>query len=275
MDGNFIRLLQEKAKSKRSRIGIGIWNADAELIASLHSATEYADLLLVGEPGCDCSLDCTASKEPWKELVRLLAEGEIDGAVRGNLPAGRTMRAVAGQFGVRVRRLALLELSGWAFLLGPVGIDEGETMSDRLELLLGAARFLQDIGVTSRAAVLSGGRMEDRGRCERVDRSLAEGELIAVRAREAGLQASHKGILIERCMGDDIVIAPEGVSGNLIFRTLLLLCRAQSYGAPVLMEKIFVDSSRARGGFDGPVMLASALAKMKPKLRDFTSQDEK
>ena len=102
--------------------------------------------------------------------------------------------------------------------------------------------------------------MEDRGRCERVDRSLLEGELIASLAREVGLAAEHKGILIENCRGDDIVIAPEGVSGNLIFRTMLLLCGAQSYGAPVLMDRVFIDSSRARGGFDGPVMLAGSLA---------------
>ena len=102
------------------------------------------------------------------------------------------------------------------------------------------------------------------GRCERVDRSLLEGELIAARAREAGVQASHKGILIESCRGDDIVIAPEGVSGNLIFRTLLL-CRAQSFGAPVLMDRIFVDSSRARTGYNGPVMLASCMAGMREK----------
>src|SRR5512137_2217522 len=265
MDSIFVRSLRKKAMSKHARIGIGIWNADAELIASLQSATEYADLLLVGDPCCDCSLDYVASKEPWKELVRLLAEGEIDGAVRGNLPAGMTMRAVAEQFQIRVRRLALLELSGWAFLLGPVGIDEGETVSDRLELLLGGARLLQDLGVSPSSAVLSGGRMEDRGRCERVDRSLVDGELIAARAREAGLEAEHKGILIESCRGDDIIIAPEGVSGNLIFRTLLLLCGAQSYGAPVLMDRVFVDSSRARGGFDGPVMLASCRAAMRER----------
>ncbi|MCK9564745.1 MAG: methanogenesis marker protein Mmp4/MtxX [Methanothrix sp.] len=263
-----MRSLQEKARSRRARIGIGVWNADAELIASLQSATEYADLLLVGDPCCDCSLDYIVSKEPWKELVRLLADGEIDGAVRGNLPAGRTMRALAEQFDVRIRRLALLELSGWAFLLGPVGIDEGETQSDRLELLLGGAGFLQGMGVVPQAAVLSGGRMEDMGRCERVDRSLLEGELIAARAQEAGVAARHKGILIESCRGDDIVIAPEGVSGNLIFRTLLLLCGAKSFGAPVLMDRIFVDSSRARGGFDGPVMLASAMAGMREMDRD-------
>ena len=80
--------------------------------------------------------------------MRLLADGEIEGAVRGNLPAGRTMRALSEQFGIQVRRLALLELSGWSFLLGPVGIDEGESMADRLELLLGGARLLQDLQIS-------------------------------------------------------------------------------------------------------------------------------
>ena len=260
MDSAFVQSLKERARTRHARIGIGIWNADWELIESLQSATEFADLLLVGDPGCDCAIDYASTEEPWQELVSLLAKGEIDGAVRGNLPAGRTMRALAWQFGIRVKRLALLELSGWAFLLGPVGIDEGETVSDRLNLVLEGAAFLKQFGISPRAAVLSGGRMEDKGRCERVDRSLADGELIAAQAREAGLDGRHKGILIESCQGDDIVIAPEGVSGNLIFRTLLLLCGANSFGAPVLMDQVFVDSSRARRGFDGPVMLASAMA---------------
>ena len=160
MDSNFINSLKKTAESRRSRIGIGVWKADAELIASLQSATKYADLLVVGDPGCDCALDYVSCKEPWKELVRLLAKGEIDGAVRGNMPAGRTMRALAEQFQIRVRRLALLEVSGWAFLLGPVGIDEGETAEDRLELLLGGAGFLRGMGLEAKAAVLSGGRIE-------------------------------------------------------------------------------------------------------------------
>jgi hypothetical protein len=31
------------------------------------------------------------------------------------------------------------------------------------------------------------------------------------------------------------------------------------------MEKVFVDSSRARSGFDGPVMLASGMVGMREK----------
>jgi putative methanogen marker protein 4 len=263
MDSAFTHFLEEKARARHARIGIGIWNADAKLIASLQSATEFSDLLLVGEPCCDCALDYVSTDEPWRELVRLLDEGEIDGAVRGNLPAGRTMRAIAERFNVKVKRLALLELSGWSFLLGPVGIDEGETILDRLALVLEGAKFLQQLGVSPKVSVLSGGRNEDLGRCDRVDRSMAEGELIVSRARDAGVDAKHRGILIESCLGDDIVMAPDGVCGNLIFRTLALLCGARSMGAPVLMDKVFVDSSRARGNFDGPIMLASAMVAMR------------
>ncbi len=263
MDSSFARRLEDQAGKSRARIGIGLWKADADLLKSLQEAAEFAELVLVGD-ACESGLECIPSEQPWNDLVRLLAEGKIDGAVRGNLPAGRTMRALAKEFDIKVRRLALLELSGWAFLFGPVGIDEGETISDRLGLILEGAKYLRGMGVSSPSvSVLSGGRLEDLGRSERVDRSLAEAEFIAARAWEAGVEAKHRGILIESCRGDDIIIAPEGVSGNLVFRTLLLLCGANSLGAPVLMDRVFVDSSRARGNFNGPVMLASAMSGMR------------
>jgi len=263
MDQGFIRNLEGKARSRRARIGIGMWKADKDIVDSLSQAEPFADLVLVGSPPSDCGYDTVRCQEPWKELPRLLFEGRIDGAVRGNLPASRTMRAVAERFSVKVRRLALIELPEWSFFLGPVGIDEGESISDRLALANEGAKLLSRMGVSPRVSVLSGGRLEDLGRSLRVDRSLAEAEFIAARTREAGVEAVHQGILIENCRGDDIIIAPEGVSGNLVFRTLLLLCGAGSLGAPVLMEKVFVDSSRARQSFSGPVTLASALVEAK------------
>ncbi len=260
MDSMFIRSLEEKARRRHARIGIGIWDADKELIDCLKSAAEYADLVLVGTSNCDFTQDFISTNEPWKELVKLLADGKIDGAVRGNLPAGRTMKALSQQFGIKVKRLALIELSGCAFFLGPVGIDEGDSISDRLSLALDGAKYLTSMGISPKVSILSGGRMEDLGRSDKIDRSIAEGEFVAARIMEAGIKAEHRGILIESCKGDDLIIAPDGISGNLIFRTLLLLCGANALGAPVLMDKIFIDSSRARGNFDGPIILASAMA---------------
>jgi predicted methyltransferase MtxX (methanogen marker protein 4) len=43
----------------------------------------------------------------------------------------------------------------------------------------------------------------------------------------------------------------------------MLLSGARGFGAPVLMDPVFVDSSRARRSFVGPVALAGALVAMK------------
>ena len=263
MDSSFVNLLEEKARSRRARIGIGLWNADSIVLSSLKTAAEYADLVVVGNSSPVHGAQNIPAGDPCTKLVDLLEKGEIDGAVRGNLPAHRTMRCLSKRFNVKVRRLALLDLDGWSFFLGPVGIDEGETISDRLGLAMEGARYLKHLGIKPKVSILSGGRMEDLGRSERVDRSLADGELIASMAMSHGIAASHRGILIESCKGDDLLIAPEGISGNLIFRTLLLLCGAKALGAPVMMDGIFVDSSRARGDYTGPVILASALADLK------------
>jgi len=263
MDSKFIQLLKDKAKNNRSRIGIGIWKGDAKLISTLQSASEYANLVLVGDTPPQKNFDCIQSNYPWETLSKLLAEGDIDGAVRGNLPASKTMKALANRFDIKIRRLALIELPGWAFFLGPVGIDEGDTISDKLALIFEGVNYLGKIGISSKVSILSGGRIEDIGRSERIDRSLAEGEFVAARALDAGVKARHKGILIEECWGDDLVLAPDGISGNLIFRTLLLICQANSLGAPVLMDNVFVDSTRARSNFVGPIILASAMASLK------------
>jgi putative methanogen marker protein 4 len=263
VDSDFVKSLQGRARSRHARIGIGIQNADADLIGGLEAATEYADLLLVGDPCCDCALDYITPEDPATELVELLARGEIDGAVRGNVSASKAMSALSRRFNIKVHRIALLELNGWAFFLAPVGIDEGETLSDKLNLVLNGAKFLQSMGISPAVSVLSGGRVEDVGRNERVDRSLADGEFVAARAVSAGINARHRGILIESSRGDDLILAPDGISGNLIFRSLMFLCGADSFGAPVLMDQIFVDSSRARDDFTGPVMLASAMVGMK------------
>jgi putative methanogen marker protein 4 len=266
MDAEFIRSLRERARSRHARIGIGIYNADADLIRGLRAAAEYADLLLVGDPCCNCTLDYITPEDPASELVKLLARGEIDGAVRGNVSASKAMKTLSMRFDIKVRRMALLELGGWAFFLAPVGIDEGETLADKLDLVFGGAKYLQSMGISPAVSVLSGGRMEDVGRSQRVDQSLADAEFVAARARASGVDAGHKGILIESCRGDDLIMAPDGISGNLIFRTLMLLCGASAFGAPVLMDEIFVDSSRARNDFTGPVMLASAMVSLKESL---------
>lgn len=265
MDGEFVDRLERAARGRRARIGVGVSGGGPELLAGLAEASDLAEIVLVGDPGpgAEVEVDLIRADDPASRLVELLAGGEVDGAVRGNLSATRVMRKISKTFEVRVRRLSLLALPDWSFFLAPVGIDEGDSISDRLNLAVLGAKYLESMGVEAQVSILSGGRLEDLGRSDRVDRTLAEGELVARLARDAGVRAVHRGILIEECRGDDLIVAPDGISGNLVFRTLMLLSGARGFGAPVLMDPVFVDSSRARRSFVGPVALAGALVAMK------------
>nr|HML26066.1 methyltransferase [Methanomethylovorans sp.] len=61
----------------------------------------------------------------------------------------------------------------------------------------------------------------------------------------------------------NFLIAPDGISGNLIFRTLVFLGCGDGMGAPILMDKyVFVDTSRVGGHYAKAIMVAGALANM-------------
>jgi predicted methyltransferase MtxX (methanogen marker protein 4) len=140
-----------------------------------------------------------------------------------------------------------------------VGVDEGWEVSQKRELIHKGRIIARKFGIPDRVAVLSGGRLSDLGRHPQVDRTLAEGELLA---RIAG--AEHHEILIEDAVRTcGIIIAPDGISGNLIFRTLTLIGKGKGHGAPVVnIHKIFIDTSRASENYVNALLLAVSLAKI-------------
>jgi putative methanogen marker protein 4 len=200
------------------------------------------------------------SPDPGFTLANDLAAGRIDAAIRGTLPANSTLSALKKVFGVHhLERAALLETSdGHRFFLAPVGVDEGWTVREKVALACKARTLAEKFGLPGKIGVLSGGRLGDIGRHPLVDRSLADAELVA---RLAG--GVHYEILIEDAIRDcGVIIAPDGVSGNFIFRTLTFLGSGHGHGAPVLnISKIFIDTSRATSNYANAIRLAECLLK--------------
>jgi putative methanogen marker protein 4 len=200
-------------------------------------------------------------ERPGEALVKDLADGEIDAAVRGSLPSNTTLRALKEAMGVdHLLRIALLSTrKGWRFLLAPVGVDEGWTVEEKVELIERGRGYLSTFGLPGGVAILSGGRHGDLGRHPAVDRSIAQAELVA---RLTG--AVHREILIEEAVasGAGLIIAPDGISGNLVFRTLVHLGEGHAHGAPVVnIDRIFVDTSRASPDYANALITASLLVK--------------
>jgi putative methanogen marker protein 4 len=200
------------------------------------------------------------SDNPGESLVKALMDGEIDAAVRGSLPSSTTLRALKDATGVdHLIRIAILGTrEGKKFLLAPGGVDEGWTVADKLELVERGRELAARLGLSREVAVLSGGRLGDVGRHPVVDRTLADAELVA---RLSG--AAHREILIEDAIGTSgMILAPDGISGNLIFRTLVFLGGGRAFGAPVVnIGRIFVDTSRASPDYANALITASLLVK--------------
>ena len=218
---------------------------------------------LLDERGCHVELE--GFDEP-ERMVRSLYDGGLEAGVRGALSSSDTLRAIRDRYAVdMVMRAAVLSSSsGKAFVLTPVGIDEGRNKPERLALARSTVAYFRSAGWNPVIGVLSNGRPEDANRGEHISRSLEDGADIARTLTEEGLLAEHHHILIEEAINvSDLIVAPDGVAGNLMFRTLHFLGSGRSFGAPVVnLPSVFVDTSRAKADFAEPVLLAAGLAAM-------------
>ena len=156
----------------------------------------------------------------------------------------------------------------YEFLLGPVGIDEGDTLDEKLNLAIHGVEFMKNMGKSPKIAILAGGRKEDVGRSSAIDKSIEDSEKLMEKI-ENSFTSSHSSlnplyssqssshssdfsiknyyILIEKAIkeGNNIIIAPDGIIGNIIFRSLVLLSSWESYGAITFgIDKLFIDTSR-------------------------------
>jgi putative methanogen marker protein 4 len=245
-------------------IGIGIGTDAGRVVGSVCRVNSPCDIVCYCRPGAvqeqpaKAGVRVSEHEEPGAVLVADLMAGRIDAAVRGTLPANTTLKELKKAAGVdHLERIALLETArGQKFLLAPVGIDEGWTVADKAALIRKGRAIARRFGLPEKVAVLSGGRLGDVGRHQTVDRSLADAELVARLA-----DAQHFEILIEDAIGScGLIIAPDGISGNLIFRTLTFLGAGHGHGAPVVnIDKIFVDTSRASPDYSDALMLAASL----------------
>ncbi|MDI6639210.1 MAG: methanogenesis marker protein Mmp4/MtxX [Methanocellales archaeon] len=183
--------------------------------------------------------------------------------MRGSLCASKTLKAIRDILcPQKILRVVLLAASEKMFFLAPVGIDEGCSVEDKIDLGFLGADLIRRFGVEPEIGILSGGRFSDMGRDPRVDKSLQNGEVVASALKAKGLSARHHGILIEDAIKEcNYIIAPDGISGNLIFRSLCFLGDGEAIGAPLVgMEEVFMDTSRAGHSYDKAICLASSLS---------------
>lgn len=151
--------------------------------------------------------------------------------------------------------------------MSPVGIDEGKNVDERFDIALNCVDFLKKFGKDPKIAILAEGRDDDFGRGSEVSNSIADSKKLTKLIEEnTDENVKNYFILIEKAIQDksNIIIAPNGRVGNIIFRTLILLNSWPSYGAITFgIDRIYIDTSRDQSieGYVRSLTLADDLSK--------------
>ncbi|MHA1111795.1 MAG: hypothetical protein ACTSRE_11880 [Promethearchaeota archaeon] len=178
---------------------------------------------------------------------------------------------------LRISRIALLETSDkLQFLFAPVGIDEATNFEKKKYVLNNAALLLNELGIDPHLSVMSGGRFGDVGRNKSVDETLKTAELLAnyfEKESPVKYKIYNDQILIENAVKNgNFLLAPDGVSGNYIYRTLVYLGGGDAYGALYSSvyfkhKKVLLDTSRVakEAEIHGSLIQAAGFTKLLQK----------
>ncbi|MDD1764558.1 MAG: hypothetical protein LUQ46_00905 [Candidatus Methanomethyliaceae archaeon] len=268
------------AISKKAKVAIGIdsklESAEMVINSTIFAKREgYAEPVLVsnekisnnlspeGIVGKEISL--IIGKDVERTLVDLLKEGAVDAAVRGNLSSRTLIPLLRTEFKSKnLCRVTVLDVGGRLVMLAPVGIEEGDSLEDLVKISKYCKQLAIKLGIPYKIAVLSGGRIEDKGRSKKVDRMLSASALLTRTLKKKGMDAENFGIALERAVEGNatLLLAPDGIVGNIIFRSLVLVANVESFGAyAAALSRVYIDTSRAKASYLLPIIFASALSK--------------
>lgn len=202
-----------------------------------------------------------------EELVKSILDEDIDAVVRGSLPASGVIKEVKKYF-PEISRATFVHGDEHEFLLTPVGIDEGATIEDKLKIAINCGEFLRKLNKEPKIAILADGRKGDYGRSEKISKSIDESEQLTQLIKEnTDFEVKNYYILIEQALNENcnVIIAPDGIIGNIIFRTLILVNSWPSCGAVTFgINGIYIDTSRDQSveGYLRSLIFAYKLAKL-------------
>ncbi len=272
------------AKGKFTNIGIGlgedltqnlnILNAASQIIQNNRSriiilCDKASKEELLRENNHDPHLIIIEANKPEKEILKLLIDHDIYGIVRGSMSSSSFLKEVKNTLNItEINRLAILEtIGGHQFFYGPVGIDECNTLEKKINFVKKSLEIFKKLEIIPNISILSGGRSGDLGRDGYVDETIKNAVEIVnyFKKEQPNLSISHDEILIERAIEKEsnLIIAPDGISGNLIYRTLVHLGGGKAHGAIYMgVNEVIIDTSRVGNlnEIKGALTLAIALS---------------
>lgn len=236
----FQKVVAPKLKLGKPKIGFGLAYPDKEILASLRKSKKYADIVLVG-PGVIAKIygfKKIISDNPEKILPELLVKGEFDGIIRGTIDDFKTYENYQDLVGKEktegLIELALLEdFHGRQFFLSDGSNPLGWTKEEKTKSCEGIIEFIKKLGAKPKIGAITGVRHETYKRRKDIrdgiigilNKTYEDAEEMVKYFIQKGIEAKNYAIELNAAVEDgcNIIVPPNGMVGNQIFRALCLI----------------------------------------------------
>ncbi len=265
----FEKIIKERIKLGKPKIGFGLKEPNKEVLKSLIKSKKYAEIILIG-PNAIKNIKAfqkIISKEPEKKLARMLFNKEVEGIVRGTIDDFKTFEAYQALIGQEkteeMTELGLMEdFYGRQFFISQASNPLGWTREGKIRDCEGIIKFMKaELGIKPKIGFITGIRHETYERKKKIRKSVQgilnqtyeDANNIISYFTKKGIKAKNYAIEIETALKDgcNIIVPPNGMVGNQIFRTLILIGGGKLLtGSRANLPHPYEDNSRSETDFE-------------------------
>ncbi len=265
----FEKIIKERIKLGKPKIGFGLKEPNKEILKSLIKSKKYAEIILIGPNAIKDvkGFKKIISEESEKELAKTLFNEEVEGIVRGTIDDFKTFEAYSALIGDKKSKeilgLALMEdFYGRQFFISNGSNPHGWTNEEKIRDCEGVIEFMKtELGIKPKIGFITGVRHETYARKKGIkegvqgilNQTYEDAEFIVDYFAKKGIDARNYAIEIETALKDgcNIIVPPNGMVGNQIFRTLVLVGGGKMLtGSRANLPHPYEDNSRSETDFE-------------------------
>ena len=265
----FEKIIRERIKLGKPKIGFGLKEPNKEVLKSLVKSKKYAEIILVGPKAINSvkGFQKIISEEPEKELAKVLFNEEVEGIIRGTIDDFKTFEAYSALIGKEKAKemieLALMkDFYGRQFFVSQGSNPFGWTKEEKIKDCEGIIRFMKaELDIKPKIGLITGVRHETYARKKEIkegvqgilNQTYEDADFIVDYFAKKGINAKNYAIEIETALKEEcnIIVPPNGMVGNQIFRTLAFLGGGSLLtGSRANLPHPYEDNSRGETDFE-------------------------
>lgn len=265
------------ARSVRPMVGFGLARHSEAILKSLRRGKKYADIILVGPRSLRSERGFRVVRDvnPERRLASMLVNGEVDGIVRGTVDDFKTFEAYRTLIGMTTTKdtgeLGLVQdAHGRQFFISQASNPSGWTREQKRRDCETVTKFMQhELGIKPIIGFVTGIRHATYRRrkharenvLRQLNRTYEDAERLVAYFRRRGIKAKNYSIEIQAALneGCNVIVPPNGMVGNQIFRTLVFLGNGKLLMSPRLnLPHPYEDNSRNETDFESHVRFLAA-----------------